>query len=59
VQPDFTCWIDLSPRWGLKLASYYFVTDAELRLGTDQGTFSTTHEARRLRLQAGIVWGFY
>ena len=59
LQPDLTCWIDLSARWGFKLASYYFVTKPTLRVATDQGTFETTHNARHVRLQAGIVWGFY
>ncbi len=54
---DVTTWIDLAPRWGVKISvDYMFERPAFVLVGGPQ---STTWSARRLHTQVGIVFGIY
>jgi hypothetical protein len=51
-----TTWIDLSSRWGVKLAVDYSIATPTLKTS---GASDTEWRARRLHTQVGLVFGFY
>jgi len=54
---DLTAWIDIAPRWGIKLSGDYLF--ARPTLVADAGGAETRWKARRVHVQAGLVFGIY
>jgi hypothetical protein len=54
---DVTTWIDLAPRWGLKISVDYMFERPTFVLVA--GPQSTTWSARRFHSQVGVVFGIY
>ena len=59
ARPDATVWVDLAPRLGLKLSTYYQVAPTDLRVTTDGTDAATRWQGRRLHVQTGLVFGVY